>query len=316
MLISLLSSLGVFSPEKTSLRFIFFGGVLLWAGVALCLYHWRRPRYFFLLLWLGLGLLPAFVSTPAASLSHTILAQPVAYILPGLALIEAKSRISNLKPPISNLVHWSLVILFLTSNAVRDLSDYFVVWPQQGMVRLLYRADYRETARYLDAHPEITDVAVSSALMGPWDRLALDVDVQRDDVAVRLFNPERALVWVSVEQALPVLLTSWPRLVSPIDGLLATSDNAPETISPHLMLYAVQKPQSASRDSIARFANGLELAEARWTNEDLLAPGQEAVLLTTWLAATPLDLPPMPIVANPPPPGVYSGPRLAVLPIS
>jgi hypothetical protein len=43
-----------------------------------------------------------------------------------------------------------------------------------------------------------------------------------------------------------------------------------------------------------------------------LVPGQEATLLTTWLVAAPLDLPPLPIIANPPPPGVYSGPRLAV----
>jgi hypothetical protein len=35
-------------------------------------------------------------------------------------------------------------------------------------------------------------------------------------------------------------------------------------------------------------------------------------VLTSWLVAAPLDLPPLPIVANPPPPGVYPGPRLAV----
>ncbi len=292
--------------------FNLLGGALLWAGVALCLWRWRQPRHFFLLLWFALGLLPAFVSTPPASLSHTILAQPAAYILPALALTEARSRISNLKPPMRLLLllilHCSLFI-FLAANAYRDLRDYFTVWPQQSMVRFLYRADYRDAARYLDAHPEITDVAISSTLLGPWDRLALEVDTQRDDVNVRLFNPERALLWTAGDAPSTVLLTSFPRPAPPIDGFLEEAE-PPETISPHLTLYAIRNPQFAicnpqSAICNLQFTNGLELLEARWVDE-------EPLLLTTWLVAAPLDLPPMPIVANPPPPGVYSGPRLAI----
>jgi hypothetical protein len=287
--------------------FNILGGALLWAGVALCLYRWRQPRYFFLLLWLGLGLCPAFVSTPPASLSHTILAQPVAYILPALILAEAKSQISNLKSQTLFFLHSSLFILFLTTNAVRDLRDYFIVWPQRGMMRLLYRADYREAAGYLDAHPEITDVAISSALLGPWDRLALEVDIRRDDVTVRFFNPERALVWVAEDTLSPsdvvhpLLLTSWPDPAPPIEGLLET--DSPEIVSSHLTLHTMPKIQSPTSNPLARFANGLELTEAHWLDE--------RILLTTWRVAAPLDLPPIPIVANPPPPGVYSGPRLA-----
>ncbi len=281
------------------------GGALLWAGVALCLYRWRQPRYFFLLLWLGLGLLPAFVSTPPASLSHTILAQPVAYILPALILAETKSQISNLKSPTFFILHSLFLILFLTTNATRDLGDYFITWPQRGMMRLLYRADYREAAGYLDAHPEITDVAVSSALLGPWDRLALEVDTRRDDVAVRLFNPERALVWAAEDTLSPLLLTSWPDPAPPIEDLLETV--SPEVISSHLTLYAlpeIPNSQPPASNPLACFANGMELIEVRWLDE--------RILLATWRVAAPLDLPPIPIVANPPPPGVYSGPRLAV----
>jgi hypothetical protein len=330
--------------------FNLLGGTLLWAGVALCLYRWRQPRYFFLLLWLVFGLLPAFVSVPPASLSHTILVQPVAYILPALAFTEAyrwfKSQIgksanrqigksadrqiANYGSPIRRfadsqirhsllfIVHCSLFILlfiFLTTNAIRDIRDYFIVWPQQEMVRFLYRADYREAAHYLSVHPEITDIAISGTLMGPWDRLALEVDTQRDDVAVRLFDPSRALVWTEV------LLTSFPRPAPPIDGFLKTSTNPSQSISPHLTLYTLpiisscQSPISNLQPPISNpvhFANGLELVEVRRVNEGRPASGQEGVLLTTWLVADPLDLPPVPIVANPPPPGVYSGPRLAI----
>ncbi|MEE8389903.1 MAG: glycosyltransferase family 39 protein [Anaerolineae bacterium] len=304
--------------------FNLLGGVLLWAGVALCIYRWRRPRYFFLLLWLGIGLLPAFVSTPPASLSHTILAQPVAYILPALPIIKArrwlKSRFPNSKVRRFSLfiVHCSLFI-FLTTNTVRDLRDYFITWPQRGMVRFLYRTDYRDAARYLKAHPEITDVAISSNLMGPWNRLALEVDTRRDDVTVRLFDPERALVWV--EPSAPsegdapstVLLTSSPRPAPPIGELLEAHADPPEAVLPHLELYTLSPMlPSPTSNSPTRFTNGLELVQIRRMDDIPPSPGQKVTLLTTWLVAAPLDLPPLPIVANPPPPGVYSGPRLAV----
>ncbi len=280
--------------------FNLLGGILLWAGVALCVYRWRRPRYFFLLLWLGLGLLPAFVSTPPASLSHTILAQPVAYILPALALTKIRPQITPSRRRAFLILNSSFFILFLLTNAVRDLRDYFVVWPQRGMVRFLYRSDYRDAAAYLDAHPEITDIAIASDLMGPWNRLALEVDLRRDDIAARLFNPERALVWTEQDAPSTVLFTSFPDPAPPIAEFLETSS----TISPHLTLYETRNTKHATRNTKhAQFANGLELLDVRWLTEGVL---------TTWLVAAPLDLPPLPIVANPPPPGVYPGPRLAV----
>jgi hypothetical protein len=300
--------------------FNLFGALLLWAGVVLCLYRWRQPRYFFLLLWLGLGLLPAAISIPPASLSHTILAQPVVYILPALVLIEVRRLSFALRRPLLFTVHGPLFIVycslfvFLTTNAIRDLRDYFIAWPERGMVRLLYRADYREAARYLNHHPEIPDIAISSTLMGPWDRIAMETDTH-ENVTLRLFDPERALVWVSGNSPSAVLLTSLASPASPVDNLLETNTNPPEAISPYLTLYTlppIPDALSQARNPLARFANGLELLAVRWMNEGPLVPGQEVTLLTTWLVATPLDLPPLPIVANPPPPGVYSGPRLAV----
>jgi hypothetical protein len=307
--------------------FNWLGGALLWVGVALCLYRWRRPRYFFLLAWLGAGLLPAFVSTPPASLSHTILAQPVTYMLPALALTEAygavKSQIPNLKSQVSNLgrctalvARWVLVAVigvFLASNAIRDVRDYFVTWPERGMVRFLYRADYRDVARYLNEHAEVKDVSVSSTLMGPWDRLAVAVDTRRDDVGVRFFNPERALVWPAGETPAVLLLTSSPDPAPPIDAFLEANGDLPAAASRHIKLYTVKRGRDfAGGTPLARFANGLELLGAGWIDEASLAPGQEATLLTTWRVSGPLDLPPIPIIANPPPPDVYAGSRVSI----
>src|SRR5687768_10485900 len=62
------------------------GAVLFWAGVLIAILaalgRQHDPRSAFLLMWLGAGIIPGMLSVPAASLGHTILAQPVAMIFP------------------------------------------------------------------------------------------------------------------------------------------------------------------------------------------------------------------------------------------
>lgn len=312
--------------------FNLLGGMLLWAGVALCLARWRDPRYAFMLPWLGLGLLPAFLSIPAASLSHTILAQPVAYILPtlsALALGQVAGQVADQirrehQKRLSITLSYLVCGLFLVTNGARDLRAYFINWPRRGMTRLLYRADYRETADFLNDQPGIGDVMVSSALLGPWDRLALEVDLKRSDVTLRLSNPQRALVWPdtqSEEQTFSAILTTWPAPSSPIVDLLRATTESTATIAPTLTLYEPKEEIGQPSHTLCgpqptinprTFTNGLKLTDVCWWNGDRPEPGEEAVLITAWHVAQPLELPPIPIVANPPPPGVYSGPRLAV----
>jgi 4-amino-4-deoxy-L-arabinose transferase-like glycosyltransferase len=294
------------------------GALVFWAGLLICVGRWRKPRYFFLILWWGMGLLPTVLSVPPASLSHSILVQPLTYVLPAVALAEGSGWLrrrlaQRLSSPAWVLLWIVAVALFLVPNAYRDLHDYFEVWPQEDMVRFLYRADYREGARYVEAHPEQTDWAMSSMLMGPWDRLAVGVDLGRDDPAVRLFNPERVLVYPAGAASSPVLLTSFPAPASVVERLLRSSGECdPAQLSPALTCYVVASPPAPGGDALGQFENGLELVAADWEQDGPLEPGGEVLLLTTWRVAAPLELPAMPIVANPPPPGVYSGPRLAV----
>jgi 4-amino-4-deoxy-L-arabinose transferase-like glycosyltransferase len=342
VIVSTLKTLGMFHasgdpewlyniPDRPVFNLL--GGVLLWTGVALCLYRWRKPRCFFLLAWLAVGLSPAFISTPPASLGHTILAQPVAYILPALALTAVRrifhaGSASRRRSLLVGLGSWSLILLFVTSNAARDLGAYFGTWPEEAMVRVLYRADYRDIAGHLDARPELAESAVSSTLLGPWDRLALDVDTQYDDADVRLFDPGRALVWTADQEPSSVLLTPWPEAGSTIGEVLKSHSILTETLSPRLRRYEVSPLNAAdpspgqpcyrgTRDEDPyrgryRFDNGLELTGACWVGERVISSGGEVTLITTWAVVEPLDLPPAPIVANPPPPGVRTGPRLSV----
>ena len=302
--------------------FDILGGALVWIGVLLALWRWRQPRYAFLVLWWIVGLMPAFLSTPPASLGHTILAQPASYILPALPLAEMTKvgqRVGARAAPLARGLAVGITALFLVVNAVRDLRDYFLIWPRQPMVRLLYRADYRQIAHYLDATPAVSDVAVGSGLMGPWDRLALTVDTHRDDLAIRLFDPRRVLVWPGDgDSATMVLLTQWPApdplIAAWLESAPMTGGRAPDS---SLSGYtAIRLPMTTTMTTESgyhsAFLNGLTLATLRWMDGADPIPGETAILWTVWQVAAPLDLPPIPIVANPPPPGVYNGPRLAV----
>lgn len=194
------------------------------------------------------------------------------------------------------------------------------------MVRILYRADYREIAGYLDSRPELEDVAVGSPLMGPWDRLALTVDTGREDVDFRLFDPRRALVWTADGDLSTVILTLWPNPAPEIDQALdlhhVSAKNLLRDLKRHELSPVGSGPAALSDlcrlgggDGVVEqgphgFGNGLELTGACWLDPNGSA-GSEIVLLTMWMVAGPLHLPPMGLIANPPPPGTYAGPRLA-----
>ncbi len=289
-------------------------GALFWAGVLICMWRWRTPRYFFLLLWLGAGLSPTVLSVPPASLSHSILIQPLAYLLPALALTEGYRWLQTRFKLTTQAPLWvAAALVFLLPTAYRDLRDYFVRWPRLSYVRFLYRADYRDAARYLDEQSESRDWAVGSLLMGPWDRLALDVDVQRDDLTLRLFNPQRALLYPTGLEPGAVLLPSYPPPAPSIERLLRQDNPTdPGHPRPTLTTYRLATRAEWQNAPLAQFDNGLDLVAVVWEALPPPEPGQEMTLLTYWMVAAPLQLPPMPLVANPPPPGIYAGPRLAV----
>jgi hypothetical protein len=283
------------------------GAVIFFLGLALALWRWRRPEGGFLLIWLLAGLGPAIVTLPASSLGHTILAQPAVYLLVALPLVEIAQRLVPADPAARyRHLRWGAAGLVVAALCLpisaRDLWDYFLRWPQESMVRFLYRADYRDAAGFLDVHREIDAVAVGSVLMGPWDRLALETDLEREDLRPRYFDPQRA-VFTAVASAPPsILVTDYPHLSPEIEAFLL---GAGERVARELTRYELGETLSLGGEQVGvRFANGLELAAVAW--------GEGGALVTEWVVAAPLDMPPVPVVANPPPPGVYSGPRLAV----
>lgn len=288
------------------------GAILFYVGIAVALWRWRRPQSRVLLLWLALGISPALISLPPSSYGHTILALPPTYLMLA-SLIEPRAGSSRW----IRLATRAVAILLIALTATRDLGDYFGDWPGTSMVRFLYRADYRGLASFFDTHTDIQEASVGSMLFGPWDKVALNTDLLREDIRVRWASPERALVFASGTSTLTYLQDEGQRTQA-IQAVLTQSQSslAPEGLQGYIVepvavpVQAVS--QAADRYALedAPFANALVLQAAA-----MLPPaegGTSLEVMTWWAVVAPLPVPPEELVSHPPPPGVYSGPRMAI----
>ena len=263
----------------------------------------------FLLIWWLVGISPAVLSIPPASLGHAMLAQPAFYLLAALP-VGALAGWRRLAAARRGWAAGLLAALLLVATAARDLPAYFGEWPARGMVRYLYRADIEDVADFVlrdPAAPWPADFGITGLLAGPWDRVALELALGgRDDVRPRWYDPRRALLlWPDIS------FSGYPGVESPYAGLFAplpgdnllrgdyTLARVAPSVTPTL------DGQGFLSEAPLCFANGL-----CWMAAVYDAAGGQLEL--EWRVESPLALPPLPLISNPPPPGVYSGPRLTI----
>jgi 4-amino-4-deoxy-L-arabinose transferase-like glycosyltransferase len=163
-------------------------------GLALCLFRLRDWRYGLALLWLLVGLATAFISPPAASFTHTLIAQPAIYLILGLGTAAVGERVARWRAWAGPLLAASL----LAGNALLAWHAYFVTWAGSPQVRELYQGGITAVARDLDAHDPPGPVAVGAPYINywhPWNAVGFDLALRREDLSVRWFNPAGGWVW-------------------------------------------------------------------------------------------------------------------------
>lgn len=295
------------------------GAAFLWSGVLLAVVYalrplWPRGAYrhkrdrrraaaaAFLLLWWIAGITPGFLSVPPASLGHTIVAQPATYLLAALPVAILAGR--GQQRARRSLLAAGVALLFILSVAARDLPDYFQAWPSRGNVRFLYHADLKNVAAYLARHPEMTDFAITGLLAGPWDQLALEVELANagvSDAKPRWYDPRRAIFIALNEDSPPLAFYGYPLVAVAYEGWyqpLAASGVG------GYRLARIEAPEPPPFPQTC-FVNGLCLIAAEYE----AGPGR---LHLTWQVEAPLTLPAREILSKPPPPGSPSEPRLLV----
>ncbi len=256
-------------------------GACLYLGVAAVIWRWRRAESGLALLWLFGGLGPAFISIPAASLGHTIVAQPVAYLLAahGAAELLGKKRGARFVVPAG-------LALLVALNAFFTVRDYFGDWNQNRWVRLFYHADVHDAARWLDGATEVTDCAVTSLItQHENDALALNLDLGRE-VRTRWFDPAGALLVPAGDPV--VVFTAAVAPVPWVDALLADSqlvhDARRDEGSVGFAAFRLARPAVNDSQRVP-FEGGLTLLA--WE----LSPAGDGVDLQTWWRVEQAGLP-------------------------
>ncbi len=282
--------------------FSWLGATVFYLGILTRLAHLDQANARLVLCWLVLGIAPAFISYPPSSLGHTIVALPAVYLLLTMPMKAAARRWQWTTLPLFTL---TLIVV-----GVRDLHDYFIRWPQASMTHFLYRADYRALAQHLDTHSDIQDAVASSFLFGPWDRLAVDTDLHREDMRLRWVNPERALLGRSDGTPLPFYFQEEQPQLNPISHLVNNASPLPAPEGLHAVALSLPPPPAGSLKPGIKFENALILQAISWDIPP--APGKDTLIAIWWEVLSPLPLPPEKLIPHEPPPGVYSGPRLKI----
>jgi len=292
-----------------------FGAVLFFAALFFHAITMGQRRSRFLLLWLLVGLAPAFISFPPSSYGHTVLAMPAVYLI--LARVIALGHKYGPRGYRQSLA-FILTLASVASVGGRDLPDYFVEWGNHSMVEFLYRADYRALAQHLDAHDEIEDAVVGSMLLGPWDRLAVRTDLKREKPTLRWINPTRSLVLTSDAATRLYLQHEGQRHPAIEDYLLdAPPAPAPEGMEGFLISQSIVRLKQPYLEEDCDgnplidqpFESTLALSAVEIDDD---ADTEKMTLKLWWMIKDPLPLPLKELIPHPPPPGVYSGPRLKV----
>ncbi len=177
--------------------FAWFTAVFFLIGVGVSVRQWRKPEYALLLLFWLAGTGPSMVVTPAASVTHAIVAQPAAYILWGVGFVWVWQR--WLKRP--SWLAPALAIALFAVSAVVDGYAYFETWTHSPEVVELHQAGITAVSDDFMARGKETAVIAGPFInyWHPWNVLNFELTTQVDTSQVRWFNPAGGLIWPNGE---------------------------------------------------------------------------------------------------------------------
>ncbi len=173
--------------------------VLFYAGLLLCLWRWRQPRYAFLLIWLATAVTPSLVTINAPSHIRSILILPVLTIFPAL-LMHSLGQLSTVIRHLSTRSSKILLLTLLLFYAARTSVLQFQTWPTGGDVPFVWQAAFTEMARYLDGRSDLTTAAIAGWSPSTMDSPTMTLLRPNDDLPLSHFDPqEGTLILVAAE---------------------------------------------------------------------------------------------------------------------
>jgi hypothetical protein len=163
-------------------------GVFFYAGVVLALWRWRRPYDAFLLLWLGVMLLPVMVlaAIPMAEAAQWLLWRgnwwPRVVVALGIGGV-------------------------LAVTAVYTYRDYFFTWPATPGTDGPLNRSVTDIGFYLERTPDDTAVVISANTLEDTAPYIVSMVMDRRDVPLRWADTSQALGFPAQSDAMRLIIT-------------------------------------------------------------------------------------------------------------
>ncbi|VAW31150.1 hypothetical protein MNBD_CHLOROFLEXI01-3604 [hydrothermal vent metagenome] len=253
--------------------------LLFYAGLLLCLWRWRQPRYAFLLIWLATAVTPSLVTINAPSHIRSILVLPVLTLFPALVM-HSLGQLSTVSRYLSTKSSKRLLLTLLLFYASRTSVLLFSTWPNGGDVPFVWQAAFTEMADYLDGRSDLTAAAIAGWSPSTMDSPTMTLLRQRDDLPLSHFDPQGGTLILPNAKPVVVLrpsdlpldpfweaqLSNWGARIEPL---------TPSPLHPFTAYTLPQQPPNQLQNKMdIQFGDELRLLGYEW-----LADGE---LLLLW----------------------------------
>ena len=276
-------------------------------GIVLSLWRWRIPSHAFALFWLVFGTAPALVTGAWSSTLHSGAAKVPVFVLSSMFAVEVARYLSGRFGRRLGRVFASACLLWLFVIAGITGYDYFARWGQAPETRAAYFSNLGAIMEYLGDTEYTGMVALSSPFPDlPHDPFIARLRLNRDDLTLRWFDGQRALVFPKAGRSLLVLPSSAslaPILAEQLDlHHVERVEVRPDDVDPYFDVFewnptdAVAQVIGATSGSVAVGEQNLELPVEFGEILEFLGyqmrgretvPGGEVSLVTFWRVQDP-----------------------------
>ncbi len=179
-------------------------------------------------------------------------------------------------------------------NAALTVRGYFILWPRNPEVRLLYQATWTEAARWLDVDPDTTQVAASGLKIHDLDPQTFSLLLRRGDIKIKWFDCRTSILlpgsgamrYISPD-FFPCDAGLWARFLKDARPIAADDGAEPGTGS-----FSVHRLEAAGLSDDREWAQFGPLAfRGAEITRPSVAPGGEARVLTIWEVADRVPAP-------------------------
>lgn len=259
-------------------------------GLGICLWRWKRPSYFFVVLWFGVGILPSLITGPTANTTRNLAALVPVFVLPAIGF---ETAVHWLKVQNEKLPRWlpaALAAVWLLFAGWQAGSDYFIRWANSPDVRGAYQVNLVKALAYLPDKNPADPVLLSTIYPGPAHDPSISLVLSGDEARKRWVDARWALVAPAGQSSQALIPASTPphplfaQWLTPRQTIALRPDDLDPSFTDY-WLDAEPLQMLAGQTAVANFNNAITLHHAEWLKP--VVSGETAELLLVWRVTDP-----------------------------